>query len=116
MQSLTGGSVARRLVSAALAVKRARVVVLVAAALGVSLMAAGPAAADKRGGVIWGSFYFTSYGDYMTVHDQQADGYAVTAEATDGRNWWYCANTNGYAGPEKTCNWDVPENTWLRVY
>jgi hypothetical protein len=118
MQSLTGGSVARRLVSAAFAVKRARaVVLLVVAALAVALIGAGPAAAsDGGGGVSWGSFHFTSYGDYMTVHDLQADGYSVTAEATDGRNWWYCTNSNGYAGPAKTCNWDVPEYKTLRVY
>jgi hypothetical protein len=117
MQSLTGGSVARRLVSAALGVKRARLVVLVGAALAVSLMGAGPAAAsDGGGGVSWGSFDWKSYGDYITVHDLQADGYSVTAEATDGRNWWYCTNANGYAGPAKTCNWDVPEHIYLKVY
>jgi len=84
---------------------------------GASIAAAGPASADSS--LTWYGLFpnrlahasFKSYGEVLSVSDDERDGLAVRAY------WGYsgssvvqarCTNTNG-AGTTKTCNYSIAE-------
>jgi hypothetical protein len=100
--------------------KRKGSIALVSAIVAVaSLSFAGVASADldEHAARSWGGFYWLDYGDHMYVYDRASDGHSVRVNVTwntGGGGSRSCTNSKG-ADSVEHCDWDLPENTTIKI-